>query len=389
MRISTITIRHDPPPAVSCGESDPLGLNRRTCRDRGRALAGRSTLNRMELAVKGPDARHKRIVADAPGIESTLPDWAVAAPPRARGMIILDSDATDDPPIHGAQRGRLYHGHHRRYRHPPLHRFRGDMPLWAQSRASRRDAGDGAVRALERIVAWCEARKNRCRRLGLARDPRLQEEPGDAFGELESEADPGRLEVPRRRVTDLTHGTLTSWGRGRRVVGEVEPTVGGRNPRLVVTPTSKPGHSMHGDSTRISTARALTWLEHYLEHSRPRLKFDAGEQALFLSGYGTRFNVHALGDRVKNLLRAAGIERHGSCHLLRYSCATHLLDAGADTRYIQQLLGHESLATTQIYTHVSIEELKRVVAECHPSAKPEGRTPHQQENSQNDPPALQ
>ena len=136
------------------------------------------------------------------------------------------------------------------------------MPLWARSRTSRRDAGDGAARALERIVAairrrfgagkrilvradsgfarerimaWCEARKNRCHRPGLARDPRLQEEPGDAFGELESEVDPGRLEAPRRRFTDLTHGALTSWGRGRRVVGEAEFTVGGRNPRFVVT----------------------------------------------------------------------------------------------------------------------------------------------------------
>ena len=256
MRISTITIRHDPPPAVSCRESDPLGLNQRACRDRGRALAGKSTLNRMELAVKGPDARHKRIVADAPGIESTLPDWAVAAPPRARGMILLDFDAIDDP-IHGAQRGCLYHGHHRHYCYPPLHRLRGDMPPRARSRTSRRDAGDGAVASLGadrgghpqafgggkedpgargRIMAWCEARKNRCHRPGPARDPRPQEELEDAFGELESEVDPGRLErAPRRRFTDLTHGTLTSWSRGRRVVGEAEPTVGGRNPRFVVT----------------------------------------------------------------------------------------------------------------------------------------------------------
>ena len=109
------------------------------------------------------------------------------------------------------------------------------MPPRAQSRTSRRDAGDGAARALERIVAWCEARKNRCHRPGPARDPRLQEEPGDAFGELESEVDPGRLEAPRRRFTDLTHGTLTSWSRGRRVVGKAELTVGGRDPRFVVT----------------------------------------------------------------------------------------------------------------------------------------------------------
>ena len=154
MRILTITIRRGTIRHWRCraARSDPLGLNRRACRDRGRALAGGSTLNRVEFAAGGPDARRKRIVADAPGIEGTLPDWAVAAPPRERGMIILDFDATDDP-IHGTQRGRFYHGHHRHYCYPPPHRFCGDMPPRAQSRTSRRDAGDGAVQALERIVA--------------------------------------------------------------------------------------------------------------------------------------------------------------------------------------------------------------------------------------------
>ena len=59
----------------------------------------------------------------------------------------------------------------------------------------------------------------------------------------------------------------------------------------------------------------------------------------------------------------------GSCHLLRHTCATHLLEGGADIRYIQQLLGHESLETTAIYTQVTITQLIEVHARCHPAER--------------------
>ena len=102
-------LRYDPLLAVACGKDDPLGLNRREERDRGKALAGKSTLNRLELAIQGPDVRYKKIVGKAAELEALLLEEAVLALPRKSGMLVLDFDATDDP-IHGGQEGRFFHG---------------------------------------------------------------------------------------------------------------------------------------------------------------------------------------------------------------------------------------------------------------------------------------
>jgi integrase/recombinase XerD len=90
---------------------------------------------------------------------------------------------------------------------------------------------------------------------------------------------------------------------------------------------------------------------------RPRLSLDTRTQALFLSGYGEAFNPDVVSRMVSSWIRAAGLGSKGSCHLLRHSCATHMLEGGADIRYIQQLLGHEKLETTAIYTEVTIRQL--------------------------------
>lgn len=68
-------------------------------------------------------------------------------------------------------------------------------------------------------------------------------------------------------------------------------------------------------------------------------------------------------------IKEAGLRKKGSCHLLRHSCATHMLEGGADIRYIQQLLGHAKLETTAIYTEVTIRQLLEVHARCHPAGK--------------------
>ena len=115
--------------------------------------------------------------------------------------------------------------------------------------------------------------------------------------------------------------------------------------------------------------RALYWLGRYLETSRPCLEIEVGERALFISGYGTRLNASYLGNWVKRVMKQAGIEKPGSCHLLRHSCATHMHDNGADIRFIQQLLGHARLDTTQIYTEVSIVQLQEVHARTHPHGR--------------------
>jgi integrase/recombinase XerD len=114
--------------------------------------------------------------------------------------------------------------------------------------------------------------------------------------------------------------------------------------------------------------RAVHWLEHYLQAVRPRLCLDTRTQALFLTGYGGPFNPDVVSRMVASWLAKAGLKRKGCCHILRHTCATHMLENGADIRFIQQLLGHEKLDTTAIYTEVSIKQLQEVHARCHPSA---------------------
>ncbi len=113
--------------------------------------------------------------------------------------------------------------------------------------------------------------------------------------------------------------------------------------------------------------RALLWLERYLVDVRPLLVFGTDAGALFLTSYGEAFNPDVLSRRVSRYIKAADIGRQGSCHLFRHSCATHMLEGGADIRFIQQLLGHEKLETTQIYTEVSIQKLLEVHARTHPA----------------------
>lgn len=115
--------------------------------------------------------------------------------------------------------------------------------------------------------------------------------------------------------------------------------------------------------------RAMGWVEKYLEDVRPLLVTKAEEQALFLSGYGESFSPDVLGRKVTEYIVKAEVGRRGGAHLLRHTCATHLLEGGADIRYIQQLLGHEKLETTAIYTEVSIIQLQAVHARCHPAER--------------------
>jgi len=91
--------------------------------------------------------------------------------------------------------------------------------------------------------------------------------------------------------------------------------------------------------------------------------------ALFLTGYGDAFNPDVVSRMVAAWLEQAGLKRKGCCHALRHSCATHMLENGADIRFIQQLLGHEKLDTTAIYTEVSIKQLQEVHTRCHPSSR--------------------
>jgi integrase/recombinase XerD len=114
-------------------------------------------------------------------------------------------------------------------------------------------------------------------------------------------------------------------------------------------------------------ARAIHWLSHYLQQARPQLLLSVTDTRLFLNDYGEPFRDSKLGDKVKRYLKSAGIYAPGSCHLLRHAMATHMLENGADLRYIQAMLGHAGLNTTQIYTHVSIRKLQAIHAATHPA----------------------
>lgn len=115
--------------------------------------------------------------------------------------------------------------------------------------------------------------------------------------------------------------------------------------------------------------RAAAWLGSYLAESRPLFHYLPQESALFLSGYGTRFSPAYLGNWIKKLLKRCGIDKPGSCHLWRHSCATDMHRGGADIRYVQEMLGHARMETTQIYTHVHIDALQEVHARCHPHGR--------------------
>ena len=111
---------------------------------------------------------------------------------------------------------------------------------------------------------------------------------------------------------------------------------------------------------------AIEWTQRYIEQIRPQLLVSHNEQTLFLNTYGCPFQLDGLTRMVNRYMKLANIDKTGSCHLLRHSCATHMLNNGADVRFIQQLLGHSSLNSTQIYTHVAIKKLQEIHQNTHP-----------------------
>jgi site-specific recombinase XerD len=118
---------------------------------------------------------------------------------------------------------------------------------------------------------------------------------------------------------------------------------------------------------------AVAALEAYLDTARPELEArrrdETRSDAVFLNSDGRPIGVRGIRGRIDRLCRRAGLPEGVSPHTLRHSFATHLLDGGADLRVVQELLGHESLATTQVYTHVSAARLRAAYTSAHPRAK--------------------
>jgi integrase/recombinase XerD len=114
--------------------------------------------------------------------------------------------------------------------------------------------------------------------------------------------------------------------------------------------------------------KAIEALERYLQSGRPNLVTRRSPANVFLTRRGTPFSAVTLWLRIKERVRMAGIERNITPHMLRHSFATHLLENGADLRVIQELLGHASINTTEIYTHVASNRLRDIHIKFHPRA---------------------
>jgi hypothetical protein len=255
-------LRHDPLLAVLVGKADPTGQDRRRREDRGKSLAGKSTLNRLELTPVGADAksRYKKIVARHHDLDAFFVETFLALHRQPPKEIVLDLDATDDP-IHGRQLGRFFHGYYDNYCYLPLYIFCGEHLLCAKLRPADIDGAAGSVKQVARIVQqirrqWPEVRivvrgdSGFCREplmrwceedrvdylFGLAKNARLSRILGKELYEVKV-----RFEAtgqPSRVFKDFTYQTRKSWSRPRRVVGKAEHLAKGSNPRFVVTSLS-------------------------------------------------------------------------------------------------------------------------------------------------------
>ncbi len=134
-----------------------------------------------------------------------------------------------------------------------------------------------------------------------------------------------------------------------------------------------------GDKQRVALfgAPCIRALESYLSDGRPALAALAtpSTSALFLNRNGGALGERGARARLDDIARAAGLPEAFHPHTLRHSFATHLLDGGADLRVVQELLGHESLGTTQVYTHVSTTRLRGLYKSAHPRARRTGAKP--------------
>jgi integrase/recombinase XerD len=114
--------------------------------------------------------------------------------------------------------------------------------------------------------------------------------------------------------------------------------------------------------------RAAAWAARYLADARPALAVEPDDGTLFLTVDGTPFSVDRLTGLVAGYVRRSRVGKPGACHLFRHTMATLMLEGGADIRFIQQMLGHADISTTQIYTQVSLRQLSAIHAATHPGA---------------------
>lgn len=240
-------LRNDPLLRMLAGKAEP---------DK-EALAGKSTLNRLELGEGKPD-RYKKITFWREAIDDLLVEVFLEAQAEAPAEIVLDIDTTDFA-IHGAQEGRFYHGYYDHYCYLPLYVFAGEQVLCARLRSSHIDPSAGSRQEIERIVkrvrakwpevkivlrgdagfcreelmAWCEANAVDYV-FGMARNSLLEKMVADALEQARLQWE--QTQQPARVFLEFEHETVSgTWSRRRRVVAKAEHTAGKANPRFLVT----------------------------------------------------------------------------------------------------------------------------------------------------------
>ena len=256
-------LRRDPLLATLVNKTDVLGESRQKRRDVGIPLAGKSTLNRLELTP--PDAssasRYSKIVYNEYSLQDFFIEYFIRRQKKVPKEIWLDVDATDDP-THGNQEGTFFHGYYDHYCYLPLYVFSGDDLLSARLRSSDCDPFEGVIedlnRAVEKIrIQWPDARiivrgdSGFCREelmswcetrdidyvLGLAQNSRL-------VSMIKKELKKAKRKFKMTGKTyklyrNLQYRTLKTWSKKRRVIAKAEHLEKGSNPRFVVTSIKK------------------------------------------------------------------------------------------------------------------------------------------------------
>jgi len=260
-------LRADALIAACVGKQDPEGRERRRPDDRGMPMAGKSTLNRLELSKVGadPDSPYCKIVADLDGMADLLVDLFLDAHDLPPAEITLDIDPTNLE-LFGNQLGRHFQKHYDGYCYLPQYVFCGEFLLAAQLRPGDVGAMSGAMELLQKIVtrirqrwphvritirgdghfsddrlmSWCEATPGLEFIVGMPSNARLMNEVQEAQRQMaaefaaakQSDEDSGPPEEPPRTFVEIPYRTLDSWSQQRRVVAKVEWHSGDLFPRV-------------------------------------------------------------------------------------------------------------------------------------------------------------
>lgn len=349
-------LRHDPMMGLIAGKSDITGSNRRRKSDRGKACAGKSTLNRLELSPDLPvhqAARYHKITYNVAVIDELMVAHMLSSYREVPAEIVLDLDATDDR-LHGRQEMAFFHAYYGDYCYLPLYIFCGDFLLCARLRPSNIDASKGWEEEVPRIIAqirkrwprtriilradsgfardtlmnWCENNDVKYI-LGLARNARLQAELAEQMEDAKQQSKVRRESV--RCWKDFQYQTLGSWACARRVVGKAEwltgiEEEGKANPRFVVTNLSCEGLDAQKLYEEIYCARGE--MENRIKEQQHDLFADRTSTG-FMASNQLRLYLSSLAYMVVNALRRSALASTPMAQATVGSIRAHLLKAGA------------------------------------------------------------